>query len=128
MPAIYRLEFPGAQANSWGWHLASDLVEAVNNVRSLAELELNELTPLEMGREYSFTDPMSYSNYFLIAVPGLKGELELDPWAPHRGRWLHDAIERRAYFPAKIGVLLLDAVKNPYKAKMIALKRKFVAV
>lgn len=128
IPAIYRLSFPGAQGDKWGWHLASDLFEAANNMRSLAEIPLDPLTPYDMGREYAFADPMSYSNYFLIAMPKAGGILEIEISYPARCKWLEEGIKLKAYFPAKIGMLLIDGIKNPAKTKAVATMRKFVSV
>lgn len=128
VPAVYRLSFPGAQGDEWGWHLASDLVEAANNIRSLAEVPLDPLTPYDMGREYAFADPMSYSNYFLIAMPKAGGKLEIEIFHSARCKWLKDAIRLEAYFPTKIGLLLLNGIKNPTGAKVVATVRKFVYV
>lgn len=128
VPAIYRLSFPGAQGDKWGWHLASNLFEAANNMRSLAEVPLNPLTPYDMGREYAFADPMSYSYYFLIAVPKAGGKLEIEAFHPARCRWLEEGIKLEAYFPAKIGMLLLNGIKNPAGAKVAATVRKFASV
>ena len=128
IPAIYRLSFPGAQGDKWGWHLASDLFEAANNMCSLAEIPLDPLTPYDMGREYAFADPMSYSNYFLIAMPKVGGKLEIEVFHPARCKWLEEGIKLRAYFPAKIGILLINGIKHPAKTKTVAMMRKFVSV
>ena len=128
MPAIYRLSFPGARGDKWGWCLASDLIEAANNIRALAEIPLDPLTPFGVGREYSFADPMSYSNYFLIAEPRAENRFEIKTFAPPRCRWLEEGAELGAYFPAKIGILLLEGIRNPAKTKAVATMRKFLSV
>lgn len=116
MPPVYRFEFADyPAANAWGWHRATDLVDAVNNIRTLAAL--SKLTAEEIGREYPFLNP----TYFSIAVESAYVDEDvrhgsLNP-APHM--WLRDAIfYKRSFLPAKIGTLLLDAVKNPNKAKI----------
>ena len=126
MPAIYRFKFVNAD-NTCGWHRATELLEALRNIRLLQGKP--PLTTKEITAKYP-------------TISLYKRPIEGVDW-PMRGRWLstvsHDGVlsvrsehcvyepgddwlgvhvEHDCYLPAKIGIELIKALKAEHGATL----------
>ncbi len=136
MPPIYSFSIPGYEEESgWGWHKVSELVEAVNNIR-LSQF-LSPLLNEQIAREFAYTGnfnrvhqgmgiqieylPLVNSSIYLERICGEAEKEENGP--PYKLRnltwsldshWLYYAAND-SFFPAKLGMKLLEAVKNRRK-------------
>lgn len=127
MPAIYRLKSdslsPKAPANNWGWHRATELLEAINNI--LASQGKKAMTALQIGESYKHIVPwdsadlthINYSKGYLVIDQSGRGLLALTGGYS----WLERAVCDDQYIPAKLGMRLIDAVKHPIRNRVIAL-------
>ncbi len=145
MPAIYRFRFgaeeladnyyelvPSNQidteqcpVNRWGWHQATQLVEAIDNLRILREERI--LTMQEISKKFShllighsweslLLEPEG-SSYLMANFISRDGKLQRklisrrDPfWC---SSWFGDMVRDECYLPAGIGTKILRKVEQP---------------
>lgn len=118
MPPVYRFNIPGhSKESGWGWHRATELVEAVNNILRLSSKK--PMSPEELNERYPFLklnrDPNQ--NFVLgeatsVLIPGgVYG-------GHHVGEviWLATLVKMDMYLPAKLGMQLINAVKHPLRS------------
>ena len=114
MPPIYRFDFPDEQEiRNWGWHRVTDLIEVVNNIRHLQGK--SALPATAIGVEYDASRPTHFN---IVCESAYVDE---DPklgsmFTPAHGQgyqWLDMAVsQKRCFIPAKIGMALINEVKN----------------
>lgn len=110
-PAIYKFEFPEdsshPKASKWGWHRASELYSAINNL--LGKEWEDVLSAREIAAKFAHLSPLRESGQFLV-VDG-EGKAWLVKTGPHE--WLEAVMDRNGYLPAKVGTRLLNEIKHP---------------
>ena len=128
MPAIYRFTFGGSpEKNKWGWHKASELVEAINTI--LADRGNDPMTPKMITQQLSFIDPRTPEVICGENIHVSGGELSIvyeneqlmSSYFSDNTDWLTSLVEKNRYLPAKLGMKLIDAVKHPVRAKIAKL-------
>ncbi len=117
MPAVYR--FPLSDWNEgmeWGWHRATELLEAVNN--NLEIQKSPQMRPEEIVKHFPQVSPyLKENNYWLTLMHidermvHLNGGEAID--------WFTQAVSGDYYLPARIGTELIKAVR---KLKINAVK------
>ena len=113
MPAIYNLPAIGVPQATWGWHKASELLEAVQAIIYLQSghnlsadeicLEHLQVDPFKKGLEVASKDGMHLSCYH-TCFP--------------RHQWLQRVVDRGNFLPAKVGMSLINAVKHPMLSRL----------
>lgn len=123
MPAIYKLETRYSKVNTWGWHRACELLEAIQAI--LASQGKPVLTADEICTKYPHLHPNkpirdSYSHeprrasYFTVMSDGVTCyDTRSDPV-----HWLQNLVDNDSYLPAKIGLAVIKAVKHPMLDKV----------
>jgi len=121
MPPIYRFNIGGSEKESkWGWHRATELLEAINNL--LKERGKEEMSPQLLGETFSFvnphqTDPSRPYRGESFLVIWQNGQLMSASIRP-RTNWLESVVEGDHYIPAKVGLSLIEAIKKPFMSKL----------
>jgi hypothetical protein len=122
MPAIYKFDFPNSpETNSWGWHRATELMEAINNI--LASEGKKPSTAKEINQLYPFVNPNKpkgflfdkrYPGYLIISKEGTP------TWRSNgtADSWLESLVTDDYYLPARLGMQLINAVKNPIRSSL----------
>jgi len=110
MPAIYRFDTGlENEMSGWGWHRATELLEAVNNI--LLAKGLKPMHPQHIGEKFPFVNPMLEKNCGSYFTSTLDGKISSTSTPKHQ--WLFWAVTCDTFIPAKIGIALLKAVKSP---------------
>ena len=119
-PAIYTFNFPDepmrlrdAKRNSteqhpnrWGWHRASELLEAINNLLVLRGCA--KMTARDVAEAFPHLSPYREMSELLIVDGGGQS------WVTKTGpmEWLEAVLKNDGYLPARIGTRLLKAVQH----------------
>ncbi len=113
LPAIYQFEIPDLPKECrWGWHRAADTLEAANNI--LHSRGETAMEPKALCAKYAHIDP--YPKIGIFETP--RALLEVTPdgqivdcrSATHE--WLEWAVKEDHFIPAKLGLALINAVKQ----------------
>jgi hypothetical protein len=113
VPTVWKFVFSrfNGSPNTWGWHQARELLEVINNI--LEGLEQKPMTTDDLLREYPFITPYvsgeSVTCYWNVTNDGRIWSTAIEA----RENWLEDLVIRDALLPAGIGVLFIEAVKDP---------------
>ncbi|MDP2655528.1 MAG: hypothetical protein Q8P17_03265 [bacterium] len=125
MPPIYRFpKLKDSQARTWGWHRAREVFAVINNLRDIVDGK-PPLDVEEMAKEYLFLKPDSLT--LVRTGEGITGGGEHVDQMPARDNWIEMLTAYDYFMPAKIGMLMLEAVKNPNKAKIRAAVAKLTS-
>lgn len=125
MPPIYRFpKLKDQQARTWGWHRAKDVFTAINNIRDIMECK-PPFDVEQMAAEFRFLKPDSL--IVLRTGEGVTGGGEYVDQIPARDNWIDILVAYDYFMPAKIGMHMLEAVKNPNKAKIRAAMAKLTS-
>lgn len=120
VPAIYNFTFSVSDDwNKWGWHRATELFEAVNNIR--VSQRKSSLTAWAIPREYPHIDPFTEPNTNgprYLPYLTLVGNQHTWNTSTCGRNWLEPLVNEDAYIPAKLGMQILKAVKNPVLSKI----------
>ena len=111
MPPIYRFSLINLPKESgWGWHRAVEVVEAVNNLLTLKGKAT--MTPKEINETFPFAEINNEnSNCWTCLLLGTNGNIGTAFIGSVN--WLTTVIQGDYYIPAKLGMQLITAVKNP---------------
>lgn len=94
---------------SWGWHRATELFEAINNI--LVAVGKKPMTTTEIEKEFSHLSPMGHET-FGTKTPYLSISGNTT-WITTSSHWLGCAVEDDCYIPAKVGMAIIKAIKHP---------------
>ena len=114
VPTVWKFAFlEGSKSipNLWGWHQARELLEVINNI--LADLGKKPMTTEDLLREYPFITPHvdgdSMSYYWSVNSDGTVRNTRAYAYED----WLQQMISEDSFLPAGIGMLFIEAVKDP---------------
>ena len=126
MPAIYRFRFDEATGleGQWGWHRASELFEAINNIRWLhgfAPITTAEICALSpnvnlLSRHRHGVQHTGHNKWCLLvdrtgSLYRLSSHCVYEPGAD----WLGALVKDGYFLPAGKGIDLIDAIKSGLK-------------
>lgn len=113
MPPIYRFHIPGRKRESeWGWHRATELLEAANNILVLQGREA--MDPRTLCERFPFIDPHEKRpDRFVESYLSIWQGRQLMIGVSGRYEWLSAAVRDDSFLPAKVGMELIRAVKQP---------------
>jgi len=118
MPPIYRFSLPDCpQESKWGWHRATELVEAINNILKLEGKE--PMSPEQINEKYPFIrlnkkrpHPAVWEPKH-VKSPVVCLDRSYGGTSVGETKWLATLVDGDFFLPAKLGMSLLDAVKHP---------------
>lgn len=124
MPAIYRLDgIEGFQEEykAWGWHRATELLTAVQNI--LLEQGKGMKSAAEISDMFLQADPFLVTEAEEKGLMVVKGGCLLRMYCGTDGgrqgsKWLRSAVEADEFLPAKVGMMLINAAKHPFRTKL----------
>lgn len=116
MPPIYRFDLAGYQEQSkWGWHRATELVEAINEILALQGRRM--MSPTEINETYPFIK-LTERNSRGYSTNVVKSDWSFGNTGIGQVNWLNTLVTHDMYLPAKIGMTLINAVKHPAVTKL----------
>ena len=111
MPAIYRFSLAGYPKQSkWGWHRATELVEAINSIRGLQCQ--HPMSPSEIIEAYPFAQLGQHEKWDCY-TDVVRSDGDFGGTNVGSINWLQTLVRNDMYLPAKIGMALINAIKHP---------------
>ena len=114
LPSIYRFTLEGHPRESqWGWHRATELCEAMNNI-----LELKghaRRTPIQFSQEFPFIKLGEGNRESGFNSPVVDLKREFGETSIGSVNWFCTVVKSDMYIPAKVGMQFLNAVKHPIR-------------
>ncbi len=111
MPPIYRFYIPDyPRESTWGWHRATEVVEAVNNILELKGKQC--LSPEDMNKAYPFVvleDEIDDQGKY---TPVIRDGCSYGGTSVGPVHWLATLVRHDMYLPAKVGMSLINAAKR----------------
>lgn len=118
MPPIYHFDIEGSpEMSKWGWHRASELHGALNNISVV-----NGGPPLSV---WAIDEQFSHLHPQRGNVRGLNGFLKVINQEGNcvtlvslGKNWMEMLVQHDFFIPAKIGTRLINEVKHPFRAQI----------